>query len=84
MRMNQPKLINFPEVTHIIGKDQPQYRPLPAHVEPGQERRITFCWQLSWRNRLKVLLTGKVWHQVLTFHEPFQPQLLLVDKPAMK
>jgi hypothetical protein len=33
------------------------------------------------RERLKVLLTGKVWQQVLTFNKPLQPQLMAVEKP---
>lgn len=78
------ELVSFPEQTDVIAKDQPQYRPLPAHVVNGDpEGRITCCWQLSWRERLKVLWTGLIWHQVLTFNSPLQPQLLLVDKPEL-
>lgn len=78
------KLIEFPEQTVVIAKDQPQYLPLPAHVFPAdQEGRIAFCWQLTWRERLAVLLRGVLWHQVLTFGQPLQPQLLGVEKPEM-
>lgn len=79
-----PQLIEFPEQTVIIAKDQPQYRPLPAYQYRDLEGTIAFCWKLNWRDRLKVLLTGKLWHQVLTFNQPLQPQLLLTDKPKMK
>ncbi len=78
------KLIKFPEQTVIIAKDQSEYLPLPAHRFAGEQQgRIAFCWQLSWRERLAVLLRGKVWHQVLTFNQPLQPQLLSVEKPNM-
>lgn len=76
--------VQFPEQTIVIAKDQPQYLPMPAHREPLDESgRLTFCWKLSWRERIKVLLTGKIWHQTLTFNGPLQPQKLLADKPFM-
>ena len=79
-----PELIEFPEHNVVIAKDQPEYRPLPAYAVPGDPRGlIVCCWKLNWRHRLKVLLTGKLWHQILTFRQPLQPQLLLTDKPEM-
>jgi hypothetical protein len=66
------KPISFPQQTVVFAKDQPEYLPLPAHVDA--EGVVTFCWQLSWRDRLRMLVTGKLWHQVLTFHRPLQPQ----------
>jgi hypothetical protein len=77
-----PGLIEFPEQTVVIAKDQPEYRPLPAHVAPNG--MVTFCWKLSLLMRLRVLFTGKLWHQVLTFNTPLQPQSLLVKKPFVK
>lgn len=78
------KLIEFPEQTVVIAKDQPEYNPLPAHQFRDAEGRIACCWQLTWRERFAVLFNGKVWHQILTFNQPLQPQLLTVDKPEMK
>ncbi len=78
------KLIEFPEQTVVIAKNQPEYLPLPAHQFPNDPQgRIACCWKLSWRERLKVLIRGTVWHEVLTFHQPLQPQLLMADKPEM-
>ncbi len=79
-----PELIEFPEQTVIIAKDQPEYRPLPAHQHRDEYGTITFCWKLNWRDRIKVFMTGKLWHQVLTFNHAIQPQMLLTDKPEMK
>lgn len=79
-----PQLVEFPEQTVVIAKDQPQYRQLPAYrFSNDPEGKIVCCWQLGWRDRLKVLFTGKLWHQVMTFNGPLQPQLLLTDKPRM-
>jgi hypothetical protein len=78
------KTIEFPEQTTVFAKDQKQYNPLPAHKFPGDPKGcVTCCWKLSWRERLTVLWTGAIWHQVLTFNDPLQPQLLTVEKPGM-
>lgn len=78
------KIIEFPEQTVVIAKDQPEYMPLPAHrFENDPQGRIACCWKFSWPERLRVLITGKLWHQVLTFNQPLQPQLLTVEKPEM-
>jgi hypothetical protein len=79
------KLIEFPEQTTVIAKDQPEYHPLPAHrFKNDRQGRIAFCWQLTWRERLIVLFAGKLWHQVLTFNGPLQPQMMTVEKPHMQ
>lgn len=77
------KLIQFPEQTTIIAKDQPQYLPLPAHRHNDKSGRITCCWELTWKERFKLLFSGIIWHDVLTFNHPLQPQLLSVNKPVM-
>lgn len=77
------KLIEFPEQTVVIAKDQPEYKPLPAHRFNDDEGRIACCWQLTFWERIRVLFSGKIWHQILTFNGPLQPQLLTVEKPEM-
>lgn len=79
------KLIEFKEQTVVFAKDQPEYLPLPAHVVPEDPQgTIICCWQLSWHERLQLLLQGRIWHSVLTFRQPLQPQLLQLAKPEMK
>ena len=76
------KLIEFPEQTVVIAKSQPPYIPLPAHrYADDTNGRIVCCWKLSLGERLKLLFTGKIWHHVLTFNKPLQPQLLSIKKP---
>lgn len=77
------RLIEFPEQTVIIAKDQPQYMPLPAHVADGPECTVTCCWRLTWRERFAVLFGGVIWHQIMTFQQRLQPQLLLAEKPEL-
>jgi hypothetical protein len=77
-----PELVEFPEQNTVFAKDQPQYRPLPCHRYLGDSRgRIVFCWELGWYDRLRVLFSGLLWHEVLTFNQPLQPQLMLTTKP---
>jgi hypothetical protein len=77
-------LIEFPEQNVVFAKDQPQYLPLPAHrFENSLEGEIVCCWRLSWRERWQLLWRGVIWHRVLTYREPLQPQMLMVDKPPM-
>lgn len=78
------KIAEFAEQTVVIAKDQPQYIPLPAHRFGDEEGRIACCWKLTFWERIRVLFSGKIWHQILTFNGPLQPQLLTVEKPAMK
>jgi hypothetical protein len=67
----------FPEANIVLGAGQPEYRPLPAFHHEGV---MTVCWRLSLRERLRLLWTGLLWQQVLTFGKPFQPQFLTVTK----
>lgn len=78
-------LVEFPEQNIIYAKDQPQYQPLPAYrALHDPEGRVVCCWRLTWVDRLRVLCTGVVWHQVLTFNQSLQPQLVGATKPEMR
>jgi hypothetical protein len=77
-------LVEFPEQTTVYAKDQPEYLPLPAHRFVGDPQgRIACCWGLTWRERLLVLWRGVIWHEILTFDAPLQPQRLSIEKPTM-
>lgn len=75
-------LIEFPEQTAVIAKDQAPYLPLPAHiVVDDPEGRIICCWRLTWRERVRLLFGAVIWHHVLTFGKPLQPQALELESP---
>lgn len=76
------KPIGFKEQNTVFAVDQPQYLPLPAHRDEGRQGRVTSCWQLSWKERWRVLFNGRLWLTQFTFHDPLQPQRPSVDKPA--
>lgn len=72
------KPIRFPEVTVVWAENQPEYLPLPAYTD--EERTVT-CWSLSWRERLQLLLTGRMWLSQLNFGGALQAQLPQVESP---
>lgn len=73
------KPVKFKEQNTTYAENQPEYLPLPAHkTEDGQ---VISCWQLSLRERVKMLFSGKLWLRVLTFNGPLQPLAPDVDRP---
>ena len=73
------KPIPFPEQSCIYAEHQQEYLPLPAHRTA--DGIATACWSMSWYERLRVLLFGRIWMSIITFNHPIQPQLLSVGKP---
>jgi len=74
--------IPFTEETTEYAKDQEEYKTLPCHRD--SDGTVTICWKLDLWERIKLLLTGRLWHQILTFNNPLQPQLLLIFKPEIE
>lgn len=68
--------VDFPEANTVYAEHQPEYLNLPAYKTDGG--MVTSCWRLSWRERLIVLLRGRVYSSVLTFNRPLQPQRLTI------
>jgi len=65
----------------VYAREQAPYLPLPAHN--GRGGRVTTCWSLTMRDRLRVLFTGRVWWQQLTYGKPLQPQKCSIDRPTL-
>lgn len=76
------KPMKFPEMNTIFAETQPEYTSLPTVREP--DGCVTSCWKLTWLERIKLLFTGKVWVQQLTFSMALQPLRVAVDKPIFK
>lgn len=72
--------IAFPEATVTFARNQPEYLPLPVWFNPTERGEAVSCWRLTWRERVKVLFTGRLWLSVCTYHHPLQPLLPTVDK----
>ena len=63
--------MEFEQSNVVYAKDQPEYLPLPAHR--SEEGCVSTCWRLSWKERLNLLLHGRLFLSVLTFNKPLQP-----------
>ena len=72
------KPISFPEQTVVLAKDQPQYLPLPAYMN---ERETVSLWKLSWRERVHIFFTGRLWLRQMNFQRPLQPQRPTLECP---
>ena len=70
--------IEFPEQTIVWAKNQPPYLPLPAYTD---ERETISCWRLTWPERLKALVFGRLWLRQMNFGGPLQPQAPCIDSP---
>jgi len=76
------KPIKFKEQNCTFAENQDEYLPLPAFkVHQGiPNGAVVFCQYLSFWERLRVLFTGKIWVELLTFHNPLQPGFFTTRK----
>jgi hypothetical protein len=76
------KPVNFDGSNCTYAEDQEEYLSLPAYKHGDEYGTVTSCWQMGVRERLKVLLSGKVYLSLLTFNKPLTPQILDVNSPT--
>lgn len=82
---SQLKAVPFTEAPTNYAENQPEYNTLPTFAYPNDPQgKIVICWKLTWRQRVVLLLTGRLWHTVMTFNKPLQPIRLEVIKPDMR
>ena len=63
--------IEFPEQTAVFAKDQPEYLPLPAFVnpDPNSMGEVISLWQLSPAELEEINRNGgKIYFTICTFH----------------
>lgn len=79
------KPVWFPQQNTTLAKDQPQYIALPVYQEPPHapdyEGNVISCWRLTWRERFKLLFSGRLWLSQLTFGHALQPQRPSIESP---
>lgn len=74
------KPIKFPEHNVVYAENQEEYIPLPAFKADTPEGEVVSCWKLSFRERLRILFTGKLWVMIMTFNNPLTPSLFTTKK----
>lgn len=73
------KPIKFPGQNIVFAEHQPEYQPLPAFI--SDDGIVVSCWRLTFRERLRMLFTGRIYLLSMTFNRPLQPLLPSVDNP---
>jgi hypothetical protein len=74
------KPIEFKEQNIVYAKDQPEYLPLPGHKVDDERGEFIFCMKLTFVDRVRVLITGKLWCSLLTFNRPLTPSFFTTKK----
>ena len=72
------KPIEFKEQNIVFARDQPEYKPLPAFKDKNGE--VVSCWELSFRERIRVLLNGNIWLCLSSFNQPLTPSFMTTKK----
>lgn len=74
------KCIDFNERNTLIAEHQEEYQTIPAFID--KELGVsTFLWKPTFIERVKILFGANLWHSVMTFNQPLQPQLLRLEYP---
>jgi len=74
------KPVKFKESNVVFAKDQPEYMPLPAFKAKTPQGEVVSCWNLSLRERIRVLFNGKIWLSLWSFNKPLTPSLITTKK----
>jgi hypothetical protein len=72
------KPIEFPLMNCKVSENQDEYITLPAFQD---ESYTISCWQFTWKERLRFLLTGKLWTLLMNFGGPVQPMSFDLECP---
>ena len=74
------KPTEFKHQNIVFAKDQPEYQPLPALRLDTPQGEVISCWKLSFKERLQVLVFGRVWVSLMMFNKPLTPSFLSVKR----
>lgn len=74
------KPVKFKHQNVVFAENQPEYAPLPALKIEGTEGVVISCWKMSFRERFKVLFTGRVWLSLMSFNNPLTPSYVSVNR----
>jgi len=74
-------IIKFEECNCVYAENQEEYLDLPSHK--SRDGTVTSCWQLNLKERFTLLLSGKLFIQMMTFNKPLQPIRICLSKPKL-
>lgn len=78
-----PVVPGFDLPVTTYAKDQPEYIPLPSYRCEDESGTVVTRWRLTFRERIRILLSGDLWLSVLTFNRALQPVKLTTECPIM-
>ena len=74
--------VKFSQQTHTLAENQPEYTPLPVHIDQtDQNVPMTCCFELSDEEIAEIVATKRIWHTQLTFGNAFQPIMMTTRSP---
>lgn len=76
------KPIKFEGHNVVFAENQEEYQPLPALQLNDENGQVTSCWKMTFTERLRVLVTGKIWVSQLMFRQPTLTPVLLSTKQS--
>ncbi len=74
------KPVEFKHQNVVFAKDQPEYQPLPALKIDSPQGEVVSCWQMTFKERIKVFVTGKIWLSLMSFNKPLTPSFMSVNR----
>ena len=74
------KPVEFKHQNIVFAKDQPEYLPLPALRIDGPNGEVVSCWKLTFKERFKIVFTGRVWLSLMSFNKPLTPSFIAVNR----
>lgn len=77
------KPIKFKEQNCTFAENQPEYLPLPALKVGNKEGQVISCWKLSFMERLRLLITGRLWVCLMSFNKPLAPSYFTTKKSEL-
>lgn len=78
------KPVYFKDHNDVYARNQPEYLPLPVYRHGDSWKCVTSCWGMGFIERVRVLLTGKIYVTAATFGKPLTPislHLSLIKDP---
>ena len=74
------KAIEFKEQNGALSRKDSPLRPIPIFKDPSEKAQVVSCWKLSFKERMRLLLLGKLWVSIITYNNPVQPSLFSTRK----
>lgn len=76
------KCVKFDGCNTVIAEGQDEYETVQGYRSPSDPQGVlVMCFELTFMERLRLLFSGMIWHQVMTFNQPLQPFLINTSMP---